>query len=101
LLQVSQVRKLEKPDKYDLERLQDWLKNMNQGALFLHKPEEEIWGNLNDPDAKTDNSDQVTLAVREDHFSRGTVTALVSVYNLIWGQHREVSTHMFRFQNGY
>jgi hypothetical protein len=90
LLQASQVLKLERPEKYDLERLHEWLRDKDQGALFLHKPEEETWGKLNAPDAKTDTSDQVTLAVREDHFSRGTATALVYLYDVVWGRHRKV-----------
>jgi hypothetical protein len=95
LLQVSQVLKLEKPEKYDLERLQEWLKDKDQGALFLHKPEEEIWGKLSATGEKADTSDQVILAVREDHFSRGTATALICLYDIIWGQHRKVSTPLY------
>ncbi|TGO52286.1 hypothetical protein BCON_0144g00230 [Botryotinia convoluta] len=71
LLQVSRVLQLDKPDKYDLERLHEWLRDKDRGALFLHKPEEEIWGKLSGSDAKTSTSDQVTFIQRESGFSRG------------------------------
>jgi hypothetical protein len=93
LLQVYQVLRLEQPDKYDLERLHEWLKDKDQGALFLHKPEEEMWGKLHGPDEKPSTLDQVTLIERENGFSRGIVTALVYLYDLIWGRYRKVSRH--------
>ncbi|CCD56991.1 hypothetical protein BofuT4_P142530.1 [Botrytis cinerea T4] len=89
LLQVSQVLRLDKPDRYDLERLHEWLRDKDQGALFLHTPEEEIWGKLTGSDAKTNTSDQVTLIQRESGFSRGVILTLVSLYDLIWGRHRK------------
>jgi hypothetical protein len=90
MLQVSRTLKLEQPDKYDLERLHEWLKDKDQGALFLHKPEEEIWGKLSGSEGEADTSDQVTLVERENGFSRGTVTTLVYLYDFIWGRHRKV-----------
>ncbi|KAM0163113.1 hypothetical protein ACHAQE_002663 [Botrytis cinerea] len=93
LLQVSQVLRLDKPDRYDLERLHEWLRDKDQGALFLHTPEEEIWGKLTGSDAKTNTSDQVTLIQRESGFSRGVILTLVSLYDLIWGRHRKVNMH--------
>ena len=42
LIPVWSILKRKEPDKYDLERLQVWLKDNDRGALFLHKPEEEI-----------------------------------------------------------
>jgi hypothetical protein len=95
LLQVSQVLRLERPDKYDLERLHEWLKDKDRGALRLHKPEEEIWGKLSGTDEKTSTLDQVTLIEREN--GRGIVTALVYLYDLIWGRHRKVIRHFAFF----
>lgn len=91
---MSQVLKLEKPDRYDLERLQEWLKDKDQGALFLHKPEEEIWGDLHKTEGKAKTSDQVTLVERENGFSRATVTILIYLYDMIWGRRRQVYRQM-------
>jgi hypothetical protein len=87
LLQVSQVSKLEAPDKYDIKRLREWLEDKDKGAEFLSAPEEGTWSEEND-------SDQVTLMSRENGFSRWTATLFIHIYDVIWGRHRKVrSSH--------
>lgn len=90
MLQVSQLLKLESPDKYDLDRLHEWLKDKHQGAMFLHKPEEETWGDLQDMGASSITLDQIALVEKESGFSRGIVTVLIYVYDKLWGKRRKV-----------
>ena len=56
-----------------------------------------MWGKLYGQGEKTSTLDQVTLIERENGVSRGIVTALVYLYDLIWGRHRKVSRHFSIF----
>lgn len=94
LIQVSQVSRLEQPDKYDIERLRDWLEDKDKGRAFLEAPEEHTWASIYD-------SDQITLAVRESGFARWTSTQLVRLYDWIWGRHSKVFKALFHLKSSH
>jgi hypothetical protein len=88
LLEVFQVFKLEKPYRYDLEQLREWLGDMNKGKSFLHGPGEQIWAKIND-------SDQLTLTIRENGFSRWTAIGFLMAYDRLWGRRSKVLMSIF------
>jgi hypothetical protein len=83
LLEVSQVFKLDKPFKYHLEQLRQWLHDPNKGKAFLQGPEEHTW-------AKRNDQDQLSLTSRENNFSRWSAIGFLIIYDWLWGRHSKV-----------
>src|SRR4051812_34876782 len=90
---VSQLSKLESPQRSYLKRLRQWLTASEGGmkdGVFEHL-ESWVWGDQNDRDHRGEQlrQDFVTMAppkVERDYLTQSIIYPLISVFHHVWGK---------------